>query len=70
MRTINVPTVPLDFTHPRHRGRLSFETRGEEVVDGVQGSVFLSSSRAHVLVHVAVGRCKHYGCPASAVPQG
>jgi hypothetical protein len=32
-RTINVPTVALDVIHMRHRSRLSFEKRGEEVVD-------------------------------------
>jgi hypothetical protein len=38
-RTINVPTVALDFIHPRHRSRLSFEKRGEEVIDGVRAWV-------------------------------
>lgn len=35
-RTINVPTVALDFIHPRNRDRLAFEKRGEEVIDGVR----------------------------------
>jgi hypothetical protein len=38
-RTINVPTVPLDFIHPRHRSRLSFEKRSEDVIDGVRAWV-------------------------------
>ena len=44
-RTINVPTVPLDFVHPRHRSRLSFEQRGEEMVDGVRASVLAFRER-------------------------
>jgi hypothetical protein len=35
-RTINVPTVALDFIHPRHRTRLAIGTRGEETVNGVR----------------------------------
>ena len=35
-RTINVPTVALDFIHPRHRSRLTVEKRGEETTNGVR----------------------------------
>jgi hypothetical protein len=35
-RTINVPTVALDFIHPRNRSRLAIEKRGEETLNGVR----------------------------------
>ena len=45
-RTINVPTVALEFIHPRHRSRVSFEKRGEEVIDGVRVWVLSFRERA------------------------
>ncbi len=38
-RTINVPTVALDFIHRRNRSRLSIEKRGEESMHGVRAWV-------------------------------
>jgi hypothetical protein len=38
-RTINVPTVALDFIHRRNRWRLSVEKRGEESIHGVRAWV-------------------------------
>jgi len=45
-RTINVPTVALEFIHPRHRSRVSFEKRGEEVIDDVRAWVLSFRERA------------------------
>jgi hypothetical protein len=44
-RTINVPTVALDLVHRRHRSRMSFEKRGEEVVDGTSAWVLTYRER-------------------------
>lgn len=38
-RTINVPTVALDLIHPRHRARMRFTRRADEVVGGTQAWV-------------------------------
>ena len=35
-RTTNVPTLPLEFVHPRHRNRLTFKVHGTERVHGRQ----------------------------------
>ena len=33
-RTINSPTLTVDFMHPRYRGRFSFRKAGDERIDG------------------------------------
>jgi len=33
-RTINTPTLTLDFLHPRHRAQMSFRKGGEATIDG------------------------------------
>ena len=35
-RTTNVPTLPLEFVHPRHRDRLKYKLEGIERVNGRQ----------------------------------
>jgi len=35
-RTINTPTLTLDFFHPTHRSQVSFRKRGEETIDGTR----------------------------------
>ena len=35
-RTINTPTLTLDFLHPRHRAQVSFRKGGEATIDGLR----------------------------------
>jgi VWFA-related protein len=37
VRTINLPTLPLVFLHPRNQGRFAFERKGERQIEGVRG---------------------------------
>jgi len=56
IRTINLPTLPLVFLHPRNQGRFAFERKGERQIEGVRGvEVEFEETARPTLVHRTSG---------------
>ena len=55
-RTINAPTLTLDFLDPRHRAQVSFRKRSEETIDGRQSWKIDFVERPPFMIRTPAGR--------------